>query len=102
MAIQIAEIQVNVNKGDSIWDLLRSNVTGLHYTENELDRNPELFVWILWRNAIVNFRNVLPATITLPDHKSLADLITLVKSDSKTYDKKYFEWVEMDRCAART
>jgi hypothetical protein len=100
MAIDIPTVDVTMQKGDSIWNLLRSNQTGLNYSESELDRSPELFVYILWFNAIVNFRNVVPpVTLHLPQRDSLADVVVRVRSDSQTFSQKYFEWVEMDRCA---
>lgn len=100
MAIDIPKVTITLKPGDNVWDLLRSNQDGLRYSEQELDANPELFVFILWLNAIDNFRNMfVPRSIMLPRRESLADVVVTVRSDSTTYPKKYFEWVEMDRCA---
>jgi len=56
-------------------------------------------------NAITNFRNIEPSrlatanTIVLPSHDSFANVVTTVRTDTNTYKPKYFEWVDMDRCA---
>jgi len=97
--MDIPKVTVNFLAGDSIWDVLRTNVDGLRYSETELDRNPQLFVYILWLNGIDNFRNVMPRSLLLPRRENLADVVITVNSDTTTFSKKYFEWVEMDRCA---
>lgn len=103
MAIGIPEVTITIKSGDNIWDLLKSNQDGLRYTESELDANTELFVYILYINALDNFRNMVPPKdIKLPRHESLADVVVNVRSDSTTFPKKFFEWVEMDRCAGRS
>jgi len=97
--MDIPKVTVNFNAGDSIWDVLRSNQDGLHYSETELDKNPQLFVYILWLNGVDNFRNITPRPIMLPRRENLADVVITVNSDTGTFKPKYFEWVEMDRCA---
>ena len=97
--MDIPKVTVGFVKGDSIWNVLRSNQDGLGYSETELDRNPQLFVYILWLNGIVNFRNIVPGNIMLPRRENLADVVITVNSDSTTYPQKFFEWVDMDRCA---
>jgi hypothetical protein len=97
--MDIPKVTVGFAKGDSIWNVLRSNQDGLGYSETELDRNPQLFVYILWLNGIVNFRNIVPGNIMLPRRENLADVVITVNSDSTTYPPKFFEWVDMDRCA---
>ncbi len=97
--MDIPKVTVNFLAGDSIWNVLRSNQDGLRYSETELDRNPQLFVYILWLNGIDNFRNILPRSLLLPRRENLADVVIMVNSDNATFPPKYFEWVEMDRCA---
>jgi hypothetical protein len=97
--MDIPKVTIGFQAGDSIWDVLKSNRDGLHYSETELDKNPQLFVYILWLNHIDNFRNMLPQTILLPRRENLADVVITVNSDTTTFSKKFFEWVEMDRCA---
>jgi hypothetical protein len=97
--MDIPKVTVNFLAGDSIWDVLRSNQDGLRYSETELDRNPQLFVYILWLNGIDNFRNIMPRSLMLPRHENLADVVITVNSDTTTFSPKFFEWVEMDRCA---
>jgi hypothetical protein len=96
--MEIPTVTVNFLAGDSIWDKLRSNQDGLHYSETELDKNPQLFAFILWLNGVDNFRNIVARSVILPRRDNLADVVITVNSDSTKY-KKYLEWVDMDRCA---
>jgi hypothetical protein len=93
-------LQLTINNGDNLWDNLKANATDLNYTESELQASPELFVWISVNNGIIeNFRNISPRTLTVPKHSVLANVVVVVRADSITYPQKFFEWVNMDRCA---
>ena|SRR5436189_1383575 len=93
-------VQLPINGGDNLWDRLKSNTTDLGYTEEELRASPELFVWISANNGpIENFRNIPVRTLKVPKRSKLADVVVVVRADSTTYGPKYFEWVNMDRCA---
>jgi hypothetical protein len=37
--------------------------------------------------------------LKVPKHSVLANVVVVVRADSITYAEKYFEWVNMDRCA---
>jgi hypothetical protein len=41
----------------------------------------------------------MPRSLLLPRRENLADVVITVNSDTTTFSKKFFEWVEMDRCA---
>lgn len=103
MATTIADadtLQLAINNGDNLWDRLKTNATDLNYTESELQASPELFVWISANNGVIeNFRNIGPRTLKVPKHSVLPNVVVVVRADSVTYSAKYFEWVNMDRCA---
>jgi hypothetical protein len=95
-------VAITINQGDNLWDRMKANVTDLAYTEAELLASPELFVWIAQANTpqINNFRNIPSGTtVRVPKHAQLANVVITVKSDTTTYPFKFFEYVEMDRCA---
>jgi|ERR1041384_3794585 hypothetical protein len=94
-------LQLQINGGDNLWDRLKDNKPDLGYTEEELRASPELFVWISANNSPVveNFRNIAPRPLKVPKHGKLADVVVLVRADSTAYPPKFFEWVNMDRCA---
>jgi hypothetical protein len=100
MAIQDTDLMdLTMNQYDSLWDRLKANVDGLKYTEAELVANPELFVFIAQKNAVLNFRDiVISRTLKVPKRSILADVVTAVKADSATYGQKWYETVQMDRC----
>ena len=103
MATTIADtdtLQLAINNGDNLWDRLKTNATDLNYAEAELQASPELFVWISANNGVIeNFRNISPRTLKVPKRSVLANVVVVVRADSTTYSEKYFEWVNMDRCA---
>ena len=93
-------VQLVINGGDNLWDRLKTNATDLGYSEEELRASPELFVWISANNGVLeNFRNISPRTLKVPKRSVLPNVVVVVRADSSTYGPKYFEWVNMDRCA---
>ena len=64
--MDIPKVTVNFLAGDSIWNVLRSNQDGLRYSETELDRNPQLFVYSITKSLIYQIPSAFCQVLTHP------------------------------------